>query len=193
MTYFLKLTFISFIPFGNSCKPPEIFPSISCFEVTRGKINKFHSTTNTLFPIQRRARALSTLGRLITINYGNINTLVSDKFAYRSPQNNLFLRFAYPQVKNRFAYRTKRNQGVEDAAESCLRSMSRDQATFHLAKFFALAIFFAAWSIMHVSCCSPSMCDRMLRMLNVGPWKRTSVLQSQRKPLLFSIFALKRA
>ena len=25
---------------------------------------------------------------------------MSDKFAYRSPQNNLFLRFAYPQVKN---------------------------------------------------------------------------------------------
>ena len=74
--------------------------SNSCFEVTRGKINKFHSSTNTLFPIQRRARALSTLGRLITINYGNINTLVSDKFAYRSPRNNLFLRFAYPQVKN---------------------------------------------------------------------------------------------
>ena len=57
-TDFLKLTFI---PFGNSCKPAEIFVSsvhsYQLFEVTRGKIslNIFHSgklqrqtTTNTL-------------------------------------------------------------------------------------------------------------------------------------------------
>ena len=51
-------------------------------------------------PIRRRARALSSSGRLITPE--SVYTLVSDTFAYQSPYNNSFLRFAYPRVKKSY-------------------------------------------------------------------------------------------
>ena len=42
---------------------------------------------------------------------------MSDKFAYRSPHNNLFLRFAYPQVKKEITKEENSKEKDEEVKE----------------------------------------------------------------------------
>ena len=88
--------------------------------------------------ILRRARALSSLGRLITTNYEKVLTLVSDTFAYRSPHNNLFLRFAYPQVEYDTHLFTSPSKGQGKKIFGFLFSEKKVTQRFRFTKFESL-------------------------------------------------------